>query len=297
MTPSRRTFLQTVAAAPAAAAVPTAALPTVEFAGRKITKLIIGSNPFYGYGHAVPMLDRFLKEHYTADRRLDTVRHASECGINTWQTSWSEAGESDWKRYRDEGGHLNVLLLADGAVMKDLTLVPKIAKELKPIGIAHHGNRTDERFREGRMDVVKDFVKAVHDAGLPAGVSCHNPEVVRYIEDQGWNNDYYMTCLYRVSRNVAETRLQLSEAPLGEVFMEKDPERMTDMIRATRKTCFAFKLLAAGRNTRSPAAIEQAFRYALTRIKPDDAVIVGMSTKFSDEVRSNADLVRRILVS
>jgi hypothetical protein len=120
---------------------------------------------------------------------------------------------------------------------------------------------------------------------------------VRYIEDRGWDNDYYMTCLYRVSRSLAETRVQLSEAPLGEVFLEKDPERMTNMIRATPKMCFAFKLLAAGRNTRSPAAIEQAFRYALTRIKANDAVIVGMSTKFTDEVRFNADIVRRVLAS
>jgi hypothetical protein len=294
---SRRTFLRTVAAAPAVAAVPADALPTVEFAGRRITKLIIGSDPFYGYGHAVPMLDRFLREHYTADRRLETVRHAAACGIDTWQTSWSDAGEADWTRYREEGGAMNVLLLADGVAMKDLSLLPKIAKRLRPIGIAHHGNRTDDRFREGRMGLVQDFVKAVHDAGLPAGVSCHNPEVVRYIEERGWDNDYYMTCLYRVSRSQAETRAHLGEAPLGEPFLERDPERMTETIRATKKTCFAFKLLGAGRNTRSPAAIESAFRYALSRIKPQDAVIVGMSTKFTDEVRHNADLVRRILAS
>jgi hypothetical protein len=297
VTASRRTFIQTVAATPLAAKVFPAMLPIVDFMGHKITKLIIGSNPFYGYGHAVPMLDKFLREHYTSDRRLETVRHAAACGLNTWQTSWSDAGEADWKRYRDEGGEMNVLLLSDGAVLRDWSLIGKIAKELKPIGIAHHGNRTDDRFREGRMDVVKDFVKAVHDAGLPAGVSCHNPEVVRYIEDHGWNNDYYMTCLYRVSRSQAETRTQLGEAPLGEPFLEKDPERMTDVVRATRKTCFAFKLLAAGRNTRSPAAVEQSFRYALSRIKPNDAVIVGMSTKFTDEIRQNADLVRKILES
>lgn len=285
-----------MAAAPLAAqSAP--ALPTVEFQGRKITKLIIGSNPFYGYGHSVPMLSKFLKEHYTPERRLETVRHAAQCGLNTWQTSWSDAGEADWKRYRDEGGTMNVLLLADSNMLKDLSLIGKVAKTLKPIGIAHHGNRTDDHFRAGSMNVVKDFVKAIHDAGLPAGVSCHNPEVVRFIEDAGWDNDYYMTCLYRVSRTVAEMRTQLGEAPLDEAFFEKDPERMTEMIRATKKTCFAFKLLAAGRNTRSPQTVENAFSYALKRIKPQDAVIVGMSTKFSDEVTANANIVRRVMAA
>jgi hypothetical protein len=78
--------------------------------------------------------------------------------------------------------------------------------------------------------------------------------------------------------------------------MEKDPERMTDMVRKTKKTCFAFKLLGAGRNTRN-TGVEQAYKYALGRIKPQDAVIVGMCPKFKDEVKENADLVRRVLAA
>ena len=57
---------------------------------------------------------------------------------------------------------------------KDWKLIKEVAK-LKPIGIGHHGNRTDERFRNREMDVVHDFVKAVQDAGIPCGVSMHNP--------------------------------------------------------------------------------------------------------------------------
>jgi hypothetical protein len=298
---TRRGFLQTVAAGAALAKADATEraplLPTVEFGGRKITRLIIGSNPFYGYSHSVPMLDRFMNEWFTPERRVQTLLRAEQCGINTWQVHYNDPTVQDWKAYRAAGGSMNVLLLSDFAMNSDWSLLPKIAKELKPIGIAHHGNRTDERFRNGQMHIVRDFVNAVHDAGLPAGISCHNPEVVRYVEESGWNNDYYMTCLYRVSRNEAETRAQLGEAPLGEVFLEKDPERMTEEVRTSGKTCFAFKLLAAGRNTRNPKAVEQAFRYALGRIKSNDAVIVGMCPKFRDEIQENADLVRRILTN
>jgi hypothetical protein len=298
---TRRGFLQTVAAGAALAKADATEraplLPTVEFGGRKITKLIIGSNPFYGYSHSVPMLDRFVREYFTPERRVETLLRAEQCGLNTWQVHYNDPTIEDWKAYRAAGGTMNVLLLSDFAMTTDWSLIPKIARELKPVAIAHHGNRTDERFRTGQMHVVRDFVKAVHDAGLPAGISCHNPEVVQYVEDHGWDNDYYMTCLYRVSRNEAEARAQFGEAPLGEVFLEKDPERMTDQVRKTGKTCFAFKLLAAGRNTRNAAAVERAFRYALGRIKSKDAVIVGMCPKFQDEVKENADLVRRILNS
>lgn len=297
---SRRQFMGAAAAltaaVPARAEAPAPLLPTVRFMGKHdVTKLIIGSNPFYGYSHAVPLLDKFMREWMTPERRVETLLRAEQCGLNTWQVHYNDPTIEDWKRYRAAGGKMNVLLLSDFGMTKDWSLIGKVAKELKPIGIAHHGNRTDERFRAGEMNVVRDFVKAVHDAGLPAGVSTHNPEVVAYIETQGWDNDYYMTCLYRVSRNDAETRGQLGEAPLGEAFLEKDPERMTAMVRKTRKTCFAFKLLGAGRNTRNADAVQRAFQFALANIKPQDAVIVGMCPKFSDEPKENAEIVRRIM--
>ena len=187
---------------------------------------------------------------------------------------------------------MNVLLLADFGLMQNWKLLTDVAK-LGPIGIAHHGNRTDERFREKRMDIVQDFTKAVHDVGVPAGVSMHNPAVMEYIEEKGWALDYYMTCLYRVSRTREEARAEFGEAPLGETFMENDPVRMTAMVRKTSKTCFAFKLMGAGRNIRQ-GGIEQAFRFAFDNIKPKDAVIVGMFPRFTDEVRVNIATVNRV---
>ena len=67
--------------------------------------------------------------------------------------------------------------------------------------------------------------------------------------------------------------------------MEKDPERMCRIIRQTKKPCLAFKLLAAGRAAGSPAALERAYTFAYSNIKPGDAAIVGMFPKFKDEVK------------
>jgi hypothetical protein len=192
---------------------------------------------------------------------------------------------------------MNLILLADFALMKDLTLLPKVAKEMAPLGIGHHGNRTDERFRNGEMNKVREFLKAVRDTGVMVGLSAHNPEVIDTVESQGWDIDYYQTCLYRVSRTPEEARKVLGEAPVGEIYLEKDPERMCKMIRQTKKPCLAFKVLGAGRSINSPQSIEGAFRFALTNIKPTDAIIVGMFPRFKDEVRENTDLVRRILLT
>ena len=296
---SRRRFLESAAGLAAASAARAAApaaplLPTVPFGKHRITRLIVGSNPFYGYSHFNGVLDKHMRDWYSQDRRLEILHRCESLGINTWQVHYNDEPMADLKRYRDEGGKMNLFILADFELMKNLKLLPEVAK-LGPLGIAHHGNRTDDRFRTGEKDKVLDVVKAVKDTGVMAGVSTHNPAVVDSIESMNWPVDYFMTCLYRVSRTVEETREQFGEAPLGETFFEKDPERMCKMIRQTRRPCLAFKLLRAGRNTRSAQQLESAFRFAYTNIKPTDAAIVGMYPRWKDEPKENTDIVRRVL--
>jgi hypothetical protein len=93
---------------------------------------------------------------------------------------------------------------------------------------------------------------------------------------------------------------------------------MYKVMRQTRKPCFAFKILAAGRinrssrpsasparaasspQRRSPASgpqgtVEQAYRTAFESIKPIDGVFVGMFPRLTDEVRENAEHMVRTL--
>ena len=68
---------------------------------------------------------------------------------------------------------------------------------------------------------------------------------------------------------------------------------MYRVMRATRKPCFAFKIMAAGRITNA----EQAFRVAYESIKPNDGVFIGLFPRSRDEVRENAERVHRLLTA
>ena len=85
---------------------------------------------------------------------------------------------------------------------------------------------------------------------------------------------------------------ELMEMP-GDIYMQSDPPRMYHVLRQTKKPCFAFKILAAGRVT--GAGVEQAFRTAFEYLKPNDGVFVGMFPRVKDEVKENAEIVHRIL--
>ncbi len=89
--------------------------------------------------------------------------------------------------------------------------------------------------------------------------------------------------------------LGIVPVPPSEVYLESDPPLAFRVAQQTQKTCFLFKILAAGRLTKSPEAIDEAFKIAFASIKPKDCVVVGMYPRYKDEVKENCDRVRRIL--
>ena len=173
-----------------------------------------------------------------------------------------------------------------------------VHKAFAPMAIYHHGEWTDRAFQKGDLSPVREWCKKARDLGVMVGVGTHKPEVIAQVEDQGWDVDFYAGCVYNRTRTPDEWRQalngELPEMP-GEVYIQSDPPRMYRTMRRARKPCFAFKILAAGRI--GGGGVEQAFRMAFESIKPTDGVIVGMFPLVKDEVRENAELVRRILTA
>jgi hypothetical protein len=81
--------------------------------------------------------------------------------------------------------------------------------------------------------------------------------------------------------------------PVGEVYLESDPPRMFKAVRATKRPCLAFKILAAGRLCDRKPWVERAYRDTFAAIKPTDGVIVGIYDRYSDQAAEGAAWVRR----
>ena len=293
MTATRRAFLESatgLAAAGLSSASPEAALPAIRLGKFEVSRLVLGSNPLAGASHFNGILDQLMREWMTPERVMEILKRCEQAGYRAWQLHTDPKLLDCLKQYKAEGGKMHAFSLSDYKDPKGS--VADLAKA-GLIGIVHHGERTDVNFREGKMDEVNDFIKAVHDAGLLAGVSMHNPAALDHIEGKGWQADFYMTCVYRRSRNPEEQRAEFNEATVGEPYFEKDPERMCKMIRQAKKPCFAFKILAAGRNIKTPQAVDGAFRFMYQNIKPQDGVIIGMFPRFKDEITQNAALARK----
>ncbi|HYK92223.1 MAG TPA: twin-arginine translocation signal domain-containing protein [Acidobacteriota bacterium] len=270
---------------------PTTGIPLIQLGPHKVTRLITGGNPIGGFGHSVPNMSRHMLEYFTLERTIEFLEKCVREGINTWQFDHLEKPIAALRTVRERGAKLNFICL-HAERPKDAPLKTVIA-DMNPIAIVHHGGVTDSLFRAGKAQQVRDFVKKVRDHGVLAGVSSHCPANVRRMADEGWENDLFMTCLYYVSRPREEQQKLLGKVVVDEPFFESDPLEMTEVIRQVGKPCLAFKILAAGRKCSSQESVQTAFRFAFERIKPTDAVIVGMYPRFEDEVTLNATYARK----
>lgn len=282
-----------VAGAPAGgtvAANPVELLPTVQLGQYAVTRLITGYNPVGGYSHATSNLSAHMREYFTVERTVEFLRHSEVQGINTFQFDLTDKVEKAMEILWSTDTKLQFICLnaeTSGGPSLDRVMGSK------PFAIAHHGGVTDSLFRKGEAEKVHDFVKKVHDKGVLAGVSAHNPENIRRMADEGWENDFFMACVHHVTRTREEMEQELGQVTFGEPFVESDPPRMAAVVREVDKPCLVFKILAAGRRCDSPASIAEAFRWAFENIKKTDAVIVGMFPEFQDEVAINAAFARK----
>jgi hypothetical protein len=303
---SRRDFLQqaaglaagmTILTQSAAAADPPAEplLPTIKLGPHQVTRLIIGGNPIYGHSHFNKLFSQHMIDWHTPERVVALIKRCEQAGINTWQNSYDQRTLEDVDRVRAAGCKVHWLCLGKPDWDRYPDRIEDAARR-RPIGIAPHGALAERLHRQGKLDVLTGLLKRIRDTGVLVGLSAHNPALIELAEEKGWDVDYYMCCLYYLTRPREEFQKILgSDLPLGEIYLPSDPPRMFKVIQAARKPCLAYKVLAAGRRIGSPAEVRRCFETALANIKPTDALIVGMYQQFGDQVGENSRIVREIL--
>ncbi len=260
-------------------------LPTIPLGKHRITRLVAGSNPINGYSYLGHHMDQHMKDYFTVEKTVEFLRRCEGEGINTHQFSMSEKTPEILRRAREGGSSMHFIGLHSGR-----DGVKDAVAGLQPIAMAHHGGVTDKLFAEGKSQEVHDYVKEVHDRGVLAGVSAHNPECIRKIADEGWEVDFFMACFYFITRKGDPPGAPKGPAtlPIGYTFYADDPAAMTQVVRQVKQTCLGFKILGAGRKCGSQQSVRGAFRFAFENIKPTDGVIVGMYPRFVDEVAADA---------
>ena len=269
-------------------------LPQVDFCGKRISRLIIGGNPFSGNSHQNAQMDAEMEDYFTTQRIKDTLLKCLENGVNAAQLRGDKHIARILREFRLEGNEIHWI----GQTAPEMTPFENNVRFIRNNGafsLYHHGTVTDALFKNGEYAEIERRLRVIRESGMAVGLGSHMPEVFEYAETHRWDVDFYMCCVYNISKIDRVSSAITGKMNSGEPFDEEDRQKMFAFIRSTDKPCLAFKILGAGRRCTSDADVESAFREALTSIKPSDAVIVGMFPRDKDQVTENANLVRKIL--
>jgi hypothetical protein len=264
-------------------------MPTIDLGGQSVSRLMVGSNPILGYSYMGQHTDRQMRDYFTPDRTVEFLADCEAAGITAHQFGYSDRSVEYLRLLRGQGSKLKLVCLHSGRDGIDEAL-----QTTHPFAVAHHGGVTDRLFAEGKFGVVNDYVKAVKDRGLLAGVSAHNPDCIKRVADEGWEVDFFMTCFYFLTRRGAGKEEPVSTLEIGYPFFKNDPQVMTRVMREVEHPCLAFKILGGGRLCSNQETVRSAFQFAFENIKPIDAVIVGMFPWYFDEVGANAGYAREL---
>jgi hypothetical protein len=250
--------------------------------------IIIGGNPFSGNSHINRQVDAEMMDFFTCAKIKETLFRCMECGINAVQLRGDKHILRMLREFRAEGGSLHWIGQTTPESLSYKACVNQMAAA-GAMAIYHHGTVTDALFKEGNYNEIKSRLDLIRKTGLPVGLGTHMPEVIEYAEEKKWGVDFYMACVYNLSRIDRVSSAITGNANEEEPFFEEDIPVMYKTIRSTNKPCITFKILGATRRCQSQETVKAAFVEAYKNIKPIDIVNVGVYPKDIDQVFLNAE--------
>jgi hypothetical protein len=259
---------------------------TVNFGHVPISRFIIGGNPFSGFSHSTRERDSQMLNYYSMERIKQDLRLALEAGVKT------HLGRSDnfimrvLREHWNEGGTLNW-------IAQTCPYVGTIMHGVMNAVNGHasccfiHGGEMDYRVENRETKEVVEALKAIHGAGMVAGVAGHHVDTLKWAADN-LDVDFFMACYYNPTDR---KRDPVRDYKQEEQYLEEDRAAMCALIQQLPKPAIHYKVLAAGRH--KPA---DAFAYVAEAYRPGDAVCVGIYTGDNGKmIQEDVDLLEKAL--
>ena len=257
-------------------------LPTVNFCGLTLTRLIIGANPFGGYSHQNPERDQEMIAYSTPERIKETWERAWAAGINVMITN-NETPHviQTTAEYLAAGGPLQWIAQVNCNKSPSMQAAIDRAVEIGCKAAYLHGGFVDGLYATRDEKALCEYIQHGQSYGIPMGVAGHAPEVHDWVDSLDLV-DFHAVCFFNCGS---------LHSGKGHKFKLADVYPAAACVHRLKKPCIAYKILGAGRI--DPL---MAFEFAFEHIKPTDVVNVGMHRGDNDDmVEENVDHVRNIL--
>lgn len=248
--------------------------PTTRVEHLTLSRLMVGSNWFYGYSHYSAAKSRWIKEYMTLDRVVEVMSVFAREGINCVMSGPMPQMAESIRRVREETG-VEMIWAAtpNGEHLEDLLPGIEQSAELGAQICMPHQHWTDGNMLVNRKEVIdlERVTERIRSLGMVPGLSTHRPETVRVCDEAGYDVATYIQILN----------------PIG-FLCQVETDWIVRVIRSTTKPIMCIKPLAAGR-----VLPVTGLSYAYHSIKPIDIVCIGTLNTY--EAEDDIRIAREIL--
>ena len=269
-------------------------LPTADFFGTQVTRLIVGDNPFSGHSYIQDIVSGGeMMDYYTAENIVKALFAAEEAGYNTYLPLADPFILRVIRQYRNEGGKMNLIFQPYPPISLEVNI--RQMMDCNPIAIYHQGTTTDNLTEAGQVDVLRENIKLLRDTGLPVGLGTHVPETIIRAEEEDWGIDFYMASLYNARKNNREESSFITGKPKSLVFYPNDRFKAYEVIKQVQKPFLVYKIFAGGQvfhgktEEEIPAVAENVIKETFENIKPNDLAVIGVYQKYKNMLAENAE--------
>jgi hypothetical protein len=250
-----------------------AAMPSIRLGRLEVSRLLLGSNQFFGYAHGPESLAKQMRAYFTAERIMSTLDQAAGHGITAVVSPPDPQWLEIWSAYRQGGGGMPHWIAQVHRPADNIPAEIDQAAEAGAAAIFIQGERVDEMFSAGRLDDVRGWIERIIALGLPAGMATHRPDVNLLAQERGFANDFFFQCLYP-----------------DDNFHPADRDRAALALAQLEKPAVAYKVLAAGR-----LEARDGYAHIGRYLRPKDGVCVGIYPRDDPhQIRINAQLARAL---
>jgi hypothetical protein len=242
-------------------------MPTIKLGNFEVSRLILGSNPFWGFWHENPRKPKA----YSQEGRKAVMDAAAAQGITAIWTPAYKEWIALWNEYKEQGGKLETWIgQPDG--YKEVSVEDQITACAKNGGkaVCVQGANVDDAMEKKDYDILKRWLGLIKNYGLPAGLASHKSENILTAEDEGLPAEFYHLTL-----------------GVPDVFESEARDRTLKTVQQIDKPMVVFKVFGAGR-----FEPKNAFPYVMEAIRRKDGLCVGVDNP--EQVAENAEFVRKL---
>jgi len=249
---------------------------TTNIGGLEISRMVCGSNPFFGFSHFSAAKDAWFKRYFTTERIVEILHKCSEYGINAVVSGPVERMHEAIVSLEQQTGYHFYWFCTPGSSSDSLEQLLAGVQWSADHGAEFclpHQSCTDNRMNvpELRIEGLTEFCQRVRELDMIPGLSTHRPETVRVADEGGYD---------------IETYVQIYN-PIG-FLCQVETDWVQRVINNAKKPVLCIKPLAAGR-VMPPTGL----RFVYETIRPVDTVAVGFLSP--EEVEEDVKIALNVL--